>query len=85
MTNERVYELQVEMVDKDGYYRKANYGSFKLGPGPDYLVQATNFSSNDNWFVLDAFAQSENFGFAAQDTYQVHQGCVGTIGGGGGW
>lgn len=85
MTNARPYELQVEMVDNQGYYRKANYGSFKIGPGPDYLIEAGNFSSNDNWFVRDAFGKSDSHSFTASDTSTGYESCVNTTDGGAGW
>lgn len=85
MTMERSYDLRVEMVDSDGFYRRADYGTFKVGPGPDYLIEVGNFSSDDNWFVRDAFEKSASWGFAAGDTSKVHQECVGTLMGGAGW
>ena len=85
MTSEREHVLQVELVDNEGYYRKASYDFFRMGPGPDYLLHAANFSSDDNWFVRDAFAESDSQSFVATDSGSAYQNCVNTLNGGTGW
>ena len=52
----RDFELEVRLLDSSGsLFKKASYDLFKVGPGPDFALDVSDYTSDPNTFVRDAF------------------------------
>jgi len=86
ITNEADYGLTVTLEDWDGYHYIAYYETFKVGPGPDYRLEISDF--DDTYSILGDSMTSSNgqpFHTMDRDTISGSVACSKLSGLGGWW